>query len=100
MLALSRPKTYEAGAVIQVETPVVSDATGADGQTARLLQMIEQRLTTRDNLIAVIERHGLFADAPGLSTDKKVSLLRNSISFQSVAAASPQNLAPRRVSRP
>ncbi|HEX9859445.1 MAG TPA: Wzz/FepE/Etk N-terminal domain-containing protein, partial [Paracoccaceae bacterium] len=100
LAALSLGKTWEAGAVIQVETPVVADgARTAGGQSAQRLQAIEQRLTTRDNLIAMIERHGLYADAPGLSLDQKVALLRRSVTFQSVAAVGQQGFgAPASVS--
>lgn len=91
MFALSRPKVYEATAVIQVEGPVVSDANGVQvSQSARMLQTIEQRLTTRENLLAVIERHKLFDAIPGLSVDQKIWILRQSISFQTVAAANGQ----------
>lgn len=91
MYALSRPKVYEATAVIQVEGPVVSDANGVQSsQSARMLQTIEQRLTTRENLLAVIERHKLFEGLPGLSADQKIWILRQSISFQTVAAATGQ----------
>lgn len=83
MVGLSRPQVYEAGAVIQVESPLVTGAeTGA--QSARILQALEQRLTTRESLTALIDRHGLFADAAGLSPEQKVVALRNSIVFQSV----------------
>jgi len=92
MAGLSQPKTYESIAVIQVETPVVADAgaASAGGQSAMQLQAIEQRLTTRESLIALIDRHKLFADVPGLSVDQKVDLMRASISFQSVASVAQQ----------
>lgn len=88
MVALSRPKIYETGAVIQIESPVITGGDAATGgQTARLLQAIEQRLTTRENLTAIIDRHGLFADAPGLTMNQKIAALRQSVTFQSVPAA-------------
>ncbi|OHC51270.1 MAG: hypothetical protein A2X69_05315 [Rhodobacteraceae bacterium GWF1_65_7] len=91
MFALSRPKVFEASAVIQVEGPMVNDANGVQSsQSARMLQTIEQRLTTRENLLAVIERHKLFDGIPGLSADQKIWSLRQSISFQTVAAATGQ----------
>lgn len=85
----TRPDTFEAAAVIQIEVPMVSDAEGmpvASG-AAQMLQGIEQRLTTRDNLLAVIDRHGLYADAPALTPDEKVNLLRASLRFENVASA-------------
>lgn len=91
----SRPKTYESAAVIQIQLPQVADGQtpGAAPETgsAQLLQSIEQRLTTRENLTAVIERHGLFADAAGLTLDQKVTALRASITFQPVASAANQS---------
>lgn len=85
LVGLSRPLVYETGAAIQVESPLVN-GTDTGGQSARILQALEQRLTTRESLGALIDRHGLFADAPGLSLEQKIVALRNSIAFQSVAS--------------
>ncbi len=100
MLGLSQPKIYETGAVIQVESPVVTGPDASIGsQSARVLQAIEQRLTTRENLTAIIERHGLFSDAPGLSMDQKIAALRAAVRFQSVPSVSqPAYGAPASVS--
>ena len=88
--AKSRPDTYETAAVIQVQSAAVQ---GTEAQrtsaAAATLQGIEQRLTTRENLAAVIERHGLYANLP-LSLDKKIDLLRMAISFQGVDSAAGQ----------
>ena len=83
-----RPSTYETIAVIQIEAPAVSTDGNAGSGSAQMLQVIEQRLTTRENLAAMIDRHGLFAELPGLSMEKKVALLRESIRFQAVSRAS------------
>lgn len=100
--AKSRPDTYETAAVIQIEVPTVQggDATGARSPAAsQLLQAIEQRLTTRENLTAVIERHALYADLPSLSMDRKIGLLRSAISFQGVDSAAGQTYGqPRNIS--
>jgi len=92
--AKSRPDTYETAAVIQVELPTVvqsGDGTPAPASgAAQMLQSIEQRLTTRENLAAVIARHGLYKDLPGLSDDKKIDLLRASVSFQGIDSAAGQ----------
>ncbi len=97
---MSRPDLYESAAVIQVQSPIVTDPiSGAQvpSQSAQRLQAIEQRLTTRENLLAVIERHGLYQDLP-LSADEKVHLLRMALRFERVAsAASPQFGAPAQV---
>ena len=83
--AKSRPDGYEAAAVIEVRGAQVADA-AATG-SAQVLQSIEQRLTTRENLQAVIDRHGLYADLPGLAPDERLALLRRNITFDSIAAA-------------
>jgi len=93
LVVKTMPDSYEAAAVIQIQLPTVSDTNGAavPSGAAQLLQAIEQRLTTRENLLAVIDRHGLFADAPGLSTDQRVNILRGSVRFESVASATGQS---------
>ena len=94
--AKSRPDTYETAAVIQVESAAV-DRTADQPSTAAAatLQAIEQRLTTRENLAAVIERHGLYQDLP-LSIDKKIDMLRSAVSFQGVDSAAGQGFGQAR----
>lgn len=87
---LTRPPSFQAAAVIQVQLPTVTDGQEPQSGSAQLLQAIQQRLTTRENLIEVIDRHQLFADAPGLPLDKKVDLLRASVTFETVASAAGQ----------
>lgn len=84
--AKSRPDTYEASAVIEVQGAQVAGADGTSG-SAQLMQSIEQRLTTRDNLLAVIERHGLYADLPALTTEERAWTLRQNLTFMPIAAA-------------
>lgn len=90
LVALSKPQVYESVAVIQVETPVIGVGDAATPEIARLLQTIEQRLTTRDALLAVMDRHGLFTDVPGMSVEQKLFALRSAVTFQSIASASQQ----------
>lgn len=89
--AKSRPDTYESAAVIQVELPTVSaeqdSATETGTGAAQFLQSIEQRLTTRENLTAMIERHGLYTDLAALPMDRKLALLRSSVTFQGVESS-------------
>lgn len=87
--ALSMPRTYESSAVIQFEVSQVSDGEGREGalNAAQRVQLIEQRLTARENLVAMIDRHGLFADAPQLTLGQKVALLRSSLTLLPVSAA-------------
>lgn len=92
-VALSRPAVYESVAVIQVELPDVAPATPGmavpDTSAALLLQAIQQQLTTRDALVAVIQRHSVYSDL-GLTMDQKVALLRQSVRFETVASVANQ----------
>ena len=77
--ALSLPRLYEATAVIQIESPMIGENVLASREASAALQQLqrtEQRLMARDNLIAVIARHRLFADRPGMSLNEKVHALR------------------------
>lgn len=81
--AKSKVDVYESTAVIQIGVPVVADSAGGSVQ---FLQPIQQRLTSRDALLAMIDRHSLFADAPGLSPDQRIAALRGAIHFVPVAS--------------
>lgn len=96
VFAKIQPKIYEASAVIQIQAARVADTVlGAPqndgGGAAQVLQTIEQKLTTREALVEVIERHNLFADQPALPLEKRLYALRTSISFQMVEGAGGQN---------
>lgn len=86
--AKSLPRLYEAASVLQVELPTLAentpDTTGRDA--AQMLQSIEQDLTTREAMMAVINRHQLFDGVDGLSDDRKAFLLRQSIRFQPITS--------------
>ena len=89
--AKTRPEVFEAAAVLQVELPMVTDSSQATALPVSVLQLltsIEQRLTSRDNIIALIERHNLFSDAPALSLEDRIFVMRQSVSFQSVTGSS------------
>ncbi|MEZ5798323.1 MAG: Wzz/FepE/Etk N-terminal domain-containing protein [Paracoccaceae bacterium] len=97
IVAKSRPDSYQASAVIQVLQGQVAPGQadqGPGGGSAQILQTIEQRLTTRENLLAVIERHGLYADLPALTDDERAVLLRRNVTFDSIAAAGNSPYAP------
>ncbi|MFE3838031.1 Wzz/FepE/Etk N-terminal domain-containing protein [Pseudogemmobacter sonorensis] len=86
--AKTRPDRFEASAAIQVQGAQV----GADGAvmgSAKVLEGIQQRLTTREALLGMIARHGLYTDLPGLSDEQKISLLRASIFFHAIESSTP-----------
>ncbi|MDC0736822.1 Wzz/FepE/Etk N-terminal domain-containing protein [Cognatishimia sp. SS12] len=83
--ALSLPREYETSAVIQIEQPQVqapnlSGVSSVNAQTLQQLQIIEQRVMSRDNLLAIIKAEGLFAAEADLTDNQKVAALRRSAS--------------------
>lgn len=88
LYVMAKPDVFESTAVIQVQSPTVagSDSDAVRENSAQRLQAIQQQLTTRENMLAVIERHQLYAAAP-LTDDQKVHLLRISLRFETVASA-------------
>lgn len=91
LAAVHPPEIFESAAVIQVETPVVAGVSGPVGgaRSAQLLQAIEQRLMTRESLLTMAARHGLFDDL-NLSDDQKVARLRAAVGIQRVAPPSAE----------
>ena len=92
IIALNQPKVFQATAVIQIESPQVGrDLTGQTIATDanHRLQLIEQRLMARDNLVKVIERHGLFANVPNMPLAEKVHQLRISARITPITVGIP-----------
>lgn len=90
LFALSRQHVYRSTEVIQIEQPRVADELAPStvgGSSARRLQLIQQRLMTRGTMLELIDRYGLFRDAPGLTETEKVALMRESIFIEGQAAA-------------
>lgn len=80
---LAQPRMYEAVAVAQIESPAVRDTAAAappqaDTGVEHRLRLLEQRLMARDNLVAMIERYGLY-DNTDQSMGLKVSSLRENV---------------------
>lgn len=79
--AQSRPRTYEATAVIQIEAPqIAADVTGDTGaafSATSQLDLIQQQLLSRDRLADVITRFALFPQVTSMS--QRVGLLRASV---------------------
>lgn len=90
LYVMSKSDVFESTAVIQVQSPTVANPDAASSavrdNSAQRLQAIQQKLTTRENMLAVIERHKLYAGTP-LSDDQKVHLLRMALRFETVASA-------------
>lgn len=86
-VAFMLPAVYQSSARILVESQQIPDALARSTITsdaAERLQLIEQRLMTRQNLIDLVERLNLFADQPDLTPGEKVAQLRSSTSIRSI----------------
>lgn len=86
-----RDHIYEATAVVQIESPRVVQAPGGTDTTNTLvanaeqrIKLIEQRLMSRDSLLALIEKYNLFADTPAMSQAEKLLILRKSTRISEV----------------
>ena len=92
ILAVRTPRVYSASAVIQVINPVIAvpeDGAGGGATTpdvTRRVQVIEQRLMSREALLDLAQRYNLFDGAP-ISPVEQVAQMRQSFSITSVAAA-------------
>lgn len=88
--AVSLPREYESTAVIQIEqsqvqTPSFGAGSTANARTLQQLQIIEQRVMSRGNLLDIIAQENLFAEIPDMTDAQKVDALRLSASVTRVA---------------
>lgn len=81
--ALKQPKVYEAIAVVQIEDAKIIDTRTGQTDAGHRLQLIEQRIMARDNVIEVIEDYGLFAGEDE-SIGYKVALFREATTITPV----------------
>lgn len=81
--ALRQEKVYEAIAVVQIENARIVDGRTGRTDAGHRLQLIEQRMMARDNVIEIIEDFGLFADEDD-SIGYKVALFREATSITPV----------------
>lgn len=77
--AMLKPAVYEAEAKILVESPQIPEDMArsiVSGDAAERLQLIQQRLMTRNNLANLIQKFNLFTDRADLTMTDKVGQLR------------------------
>lgn len=87
--ALRSERVYSATSVIQVINPVIMDESAASPTSVtRRIQTIEQQLMSRENLLAMAERYGIF-QGRDINVNEQVAVMRQSISIEVVAAAHP-----------
>lgn len=86
-LALQTTPVYQSHTVLSARLNTVSGEfagmTGVQNAPVRLLQLVEQRLTTRENMLALADKYDLY---PGLPTQERVEATRASITFLSSEA--------------
>lgn len=95
-VAKSQPKAYSAIAALQVEMPLVTEsgsAAAAPLGAIQRLSAIQHRLTTRENLLALGDRHNVFEPSSPLSDDDRVGIMRRSLAFETVTNEARQMTA-------
>lgn len=88
VIALSLPATYVSTARLIVESQQIPDALArstVDQSAAERIQLIRQRLFTRDNLIDIAERYRVFGRNSGMTPAAVVNVMQASMNIQSSA---------------
>jgi uncharacterized protein involved in exopolysaccharide biosynthesis len=91
--ALLKPPVYETSAKILIESQQIADnlaRSTVNLSAAERVQLIEQQLVARNNLIDVIERFELFADLP-LTMNEKIDMFREAIQFETISVSGQTN---------
>ena len=90
-VAISLPPTYESSGTILVESQQISpDLVAANNNTFadERIEVIRQRVMTRDHLEGIIDKYNLFASqSRQLSVSEKIEEMRNAIVVSLVSAA-------------
>lgn len=82
--ALTQPRSYQTSAVVQIVQSHIQDSRAqgtTSGATLQRLQVVEQKLMARDNLIKIIKNFDLY---PGLSVSEQVLNLRLSVNIERI----------------
>ncbi len=78
-----QPRVWSATAAIQIETPQVTQTLTGEGTAMtpdNQLNLIQQQLMSRDNVMLVVERFDLFPGLPSMT--EKVAALRGAIRIE------------------
>ncbi|MDP5306004.1 hypothetical protein [Paracoccus spongiarum] len=85
--AVSRPHSYAASAVLQIETPrSLAEGPRSTGGIAAgyWLQLVQARLMVRDNVVTLIDKFDLFADMPQMSEAQQVEMVRRAFRIEPI----------------
>jgi polysaccharide biosynthesis transport protein len=101
--AMVQPRIYESTATILVEGPQVQVAVGDRTNQPRpedRVNLIQQRLMTRENLVQIADRHELFSldGQRGISDTDVVNAMRSSIRLDLMGAENPWGPRPAAIS--
>lgn len=80
--ALRAESTYSASARIVVEPPQIEERGASVASSAETLQLIEQQLMTRANLIDVANKLNVFGSDSSVPVDERVAYMRNNTSIR------------------
>lgn len=83
--ALQQPKVYQAIAVVQIEDAKIIDTRTGRTDAGQRLQLMEQRMMARDNVIEIIEDYALFPAEESMG--QKVGLFRESARISQISSA-------------
>mgnify|MGYP002714730496 CR=1 FL=1 len=89
--ALRLPPVYRTATRVLVERQQIPDELARSTvnlTTSQRLQLIEERLMARDNLIALIDRLDIFGDAP-VSPERKIEIVRAATRIESISGVNP-----------
>lgn len=84
LYAVSLPPVFRAESRLLIENAQIPDELAAStvrSTADEILLAIQQRIMTRENLMAIAERHKLFADAPELTQENKLEQMDKRISI-------------------
>ena len=85
--ALGQPRLYQTQAVVQIEQPRLQETLSGNataGSNLQRLQIIEQRLMARDNLMSIITKLNLADGADDGTMNELVSALRSSVRIERI----------------
>lgn len=91
IVAFSLPSVYASTARVLVESqaiPTQLAPTTVGTNASERLRVLEQRLTARANMLEVIDRLKLFANAPGMTATQKVNIMKANTSIASISSGS------------
>jgi polysaccharide chain length determinant protein (PEP-CTERM system associated) len=94
VLAFKLPPTYRASGTIMVETPQLLEGVVAPKQNKNDMEerinLVKQRVMTREGLLQVINKHSLFKEGPGKrSPNDLIEMLRSRIVVETITSNQP-----------